>query len=147
MQSFAIAQKVVFIMKESILLVDDESIFNFISTKVLEGLGVSDEIHSALSGTEALKLLNDYLSRSKVIPRLIFVDINMPVMNGFEFIYAFQRLNMPDKQRTILAILSSSVSPADRDRATTMGIKYFLTKPISESELRSVLLDAGVLAA
>lgn len=131
-------------MKETILLVDDESIFNFISTKVLEGLGVSDEIHSALNGNAALGLINDYLSRSRSLPRLILVDINMPVMDGFDFIYAFQSLDVHHKRTTILAILSSSVSQYDRDRALTLGIEHFLTKPLSEADLKKVLAAAGI---
>ncbi len=107
-------------------------------------LGVADEIHSALNGQSALDLLNDYLSRSRSIPRLILVDINMPVMDGFTFIHAFNRMHIPNKEKTVLAILSSSVSQFDRDRAQTLGVKYFLTKPISESDLRPILVEAGV---
>lgn len=131
-------------MKESILLVDDEAIFNFISTKVMESLGVSDEIHSALNGDNALQLINDYLSRSRPIPRLILIDINMPVMDGFAFIHAFHRLKIADSHKTVLAILTSSTSQLDRDRAATLGVEHFLTKPISEPELKKVLDAAGI---
>jgi CheY-like chemotaxis protein len=131
-------------MKDRILLVDDQPIFNFISTKVLQGLGVEDEIHGVQDGHQAIELITEYASSSRTIPRLILVDINMPVMDGFEFIRAFQKLAFPDKDRINIVILSSSMSPSDRETATALGIKHFLTKPISEPELLSVLKVVGV---
>jgi CheY-like chemotaxis protein len=132
-------------MKDSILLVDDESVFNFINTKILVGLGVSDEIHTALNGNEALDLINNYYSGSQSMPRLILIDLNMPLLDGFGFIQAFQRLHIPNKDRVVLAILTSSVSEWDRERAQSLGIKHFLTKPVSEAALRAVLNEAGIL--
>jgi CheY-like chemotaxis protein len=132
-------------MKESILLVDDEKIFNFISTKILQGMGVSDEIHTATNGDSAIELINNYFSGVRSIPRLILIDLNMPVMDGFAFIEAFQRLHIANKDRAVLAVLTSSSNQQDKDRARALGIKYFLTKPISEREIRDVLVEAGIL--
>jgi CheY-like chemotaxis protein len=132
-------------MKESILLVDDEKIFNFISTKVLEGMGISDEIHTATNGNSALELINNYFSGTRSVPRLILIDLNMPVMDGFAFIEAFQRLHIANKERAVLAVLTSSSNQQDKDRAKSLGIKHFLTKPISELEIREVLVAAGIL--
>lgn len=133
-------------MKETILLVDDQEIFNFISTKVIQSLGVSAEIRSVLSATDALLLIEDYLLQSRAMPRLVLVDINMPVMDGFAFIEAFQRLEIQGGSKTVLAILSSSLAAKDHDRASELGIEYFLTKPLSETELKKVLTVAGVLS-
>jgi CheY-like chemotaxis protein len=132
-------------MKESILLVDDEKIFNFISTKVLEGMGISDEIHTATNGNSALELINNYFSGTRSVPRLILIDLNMPVMDGFAFIEAFQRLHIANQERAVLAVLTSSSNQQDKDRAKSLGIKHFLTKPISELEIREVLVAAGIL--
>jgi CheY-like chemotaxis protein len=132
-------------MKESILLVDDEKIFNFISTKVLEGMGVSDEIHAATNGNSAIELINNYFSGTRPIPRLILIDLNMPVMDGFAFIEAFQRLPIANKEKAVLAVLTSSSNQQDKDRAKALGIKHFLTKPLSEPDIRRVLEAAGIL--
>jgi CheY-like chemotaxis protein len=66
-------------------------------------------------------------------------------MDGFGFIQAFQRLNITNKDRVLLAILTSSVSEWDRERARALGIKHFLTKPVSEIALKAILTEAGIL--
>lgn len=130
---------------ESILLVDDEAVFNFISTKVLEGLGVSNDIHTASSGPEALNLIDRYWSGTQTLPRLIIVDLDMPQMDGFAFIEALHQLPTERREKTLLAILTSSKSKRDMDRAQSLGIKHFLIKPLSETELKDLLQEAEIL--
>ena len=132
-------------MKESILLVEDEKSFNFITTTNIERLGIADEIHVALNGDEALTLINNYFSGSRPLPRIILLDLNMPILDGFGFIEAFQRLPIPNKQKAVIAILTSSNSREDKERAHSLGIKHYLTKPVSEKELRALFQSAGVL--
>jgi CheY-like chemotaxis protein len=132
-------------MNNSILLVDDDNIFNFLNKKVLVGMGVTDEIHVALNGNEALKLLNNYFSGTQSFPRVIFLDLNMPIMDGFGFIEAFQRLNNTQNEKTLIVIVTSSQDPEDLKRAKALGIHHYITKPISENAIRSVLEAAGVV--
>jgi CheY-like chemotaxis protein len=132
-------------MNNSILLVDDDNIFNFLNRKVLVGMGVTDDIHVALNGNEALKLLNDYFSGTQSFPRVIFLDLNMPIMDGFGFIEAFQRLNSAQNESTLIVIVTSSQNPDDLKRAKELGINHYITKPISENAIRSVLEAAGVV--
>src|SRR5688572_22036260 len=119
-------------MNNSILLVDDEHIFNFISSKILQGMGVTDNIHVALNGDEALNLLNSYFSGTQTVPRIIFLDLNMPIMDGFSFIEAFHRLAFAQKEKIVIAIVTSSQDPSDIHRAKELGIEHYLTKPLTE---------------
>lgn len=126
-------------MKKNILLVDDDSVFNFINRKVLETMGIADSIHTALNGKEALDLLNGYLSGSNAVPDVIFLDLNMPIMDGFAFLEAFKRVNIPNKEMVSIVIVTSSTDPADIAKAKAMGIDHYLTKPVSEAAIRGAL--------
>ena len=124
---------------KKILLVDDDNIFNFLSTKLLQRSGLANEIHTAANGQEALDLLNRYYTRSSSLPDVILLDLNMPVMDGFAFLEAFQRLKLPRKDAVNIIIVTSSDDARDRERAKEMGITRYLTKPLSEANLISAL--------
>ena len=120
---------------KNILLVDDDNIFNFLNTKLLQRSGLANEIHTAANGQQALDLLNKYYMGSSSLPDVILLDLNMPVMDGFTFLEAFQRLNLPRKDAVNVIIVTSSDDVRDRERAKRMGITQYLTKPLSEATL------------
>jgi CheY-like chemotaxis protein len=127
---------------KNVLLVDDDQVFNFLSTKILERMGVADNIHVALNGEEALALLNNYYQGSMSMPDVILLDLNMPIMDGFGFLQAFQRLSLPKIERIKIVIVSSSQDPQDVEMARSLGVAYYLSKPLTEEKLRSVLEDS-----
>jgi CheY-like chemotaxis protein len=124
---------------KSVLLVDDDNIFNFLGTKLLQRWGIANEIHTAGNGKEALDLLNRYYMGSSSLPDVILLDLNMPVMDGFSFIEAFKKLNLPRKEKVSIIILTSSQDPRDMARAKNMGITHFLSKPLTEEALLNAL--------
>jgi CheY-like chemotaxis protein len=126
-------------MKKNVLLVDDDQVFHFLGTKVLQRMGFTDEIHTANNGKEALKLINNKLSNLKPFIDIIFLDINMPIMDGFSFIEAFRKMAMPHKEKIKIVIVTSSQDTGDIQRAKDLGITDYLIKPISENSIRSVL--------
>jgi len=125
--------------KKNVLLVDDDKVFNFLSQRTLERMGFAERIHIANNGKEALDLLNDYFTGSLAVPDVILLDLDMPVMDGFQFVAAFKKLKFPEKNNIRIVIVTSSENPRDRQRAEELGIKHYINKPISESSLRSVL--------
>jgi CheY-like chemotaxis protein len=132
-------------MNESILLIDDERIFNFISTKLIEGLGAKAEVLTADGGQEALDKLKSHFDKTQTVPRLILVDFYMSPMDGVGFVHGFNKLNLPGKENTIIGFLSSSVVPSDMEPAKALGITNFLAKPLAETQLRDILVKAGLL--
>lgn len=124
---------------KNILLVDDDNIFNFINTKLLESSGIAGEIHTAGNGQEALDLLNNYFTGTASLPDVILLDLNMPVMDGFGFIEAFKKLRLPKKENVSIVIVTSSADPNDMRRAKEMGITTYLTKPVSREALLQAL--------
>jgi CheY-like chemotaxis protein len=123
----------------NVLLVDDDRIFNLLSKKTLERMSLVDEIHTALNGKEAIDLINDYFQGTRTLPDIILLDLNMPILDGFGFIEAFQKLSANVKQNVKIIIVTSSEDPRDMERARAFGIKEFLTKPVSEQQLWAAL--------
>src|SRR5688572_14100891 len=126
-------------MKKNIILVDDDKIFNFLSEKTISSLGLANEVHFAHNGEEALKLLKLYCEGELAKPDIIFLDIDMPVMNGYEFIKAFAALDIPDKHLITIVVLTSSIDPQDIERAKELGIKYYFNKPLSKEEIKKLI--------
>ncbi|HEY4655847.1 MAG TPA: response regulator [Cyclobacteriaceae bacterium] len=124
---------------KNVLLVDDDSIFNFISTSMLKRTGMVGEIHTALNGKQALDLLNNYYMGTASLPNVILLDLNMPIMDGFSFLEAFKKISAPRKETIRIIVVTSSHDPGDRKRAEKMGISLYLTKPLTEEVLRKAL--------
>lgn len=127
---------------KSVLLIDDDSVCNFLSIKTLERMGIVNDIHIALNGKQALDLFKDYYQGSRKLPDIILLDLNMPVMDGFGFLEGFKNLNLPDQDQVKIVIVSSSQSPKDMLRARVLGVTRYISKPIKEDHLRMVLACA-----
>jgi CheY-like chemotaxis protein len=126
-------------LNKSILLIDDDGICSFLSTKVLQNMGIFREIHTAVNGKEAIDFLNSYFQRFASTPDIILLDLNMPVMNGFGFLEAFKTLLIANKERIKIIIVTSSPNQEDISKARKMGIEHYLIKPISEKKLMAAL--------
>jgi CheY-like chemotaxis protein len=124
---------------KNVLLVDDDNVFNFLSSKTLHNMGFVNDIHTALNGKQAIDLFNGYFGRSKSMPDIILLDLNMPIMDGFGFLEAFRRLDLPDKDQIKIIILTSSGNSNDISRAKDLGVNQYLIKPLEEHSFRKVL--------
>ena len=124
---------------KNVLLVDDDSVFNFLNTRTLERIGIASDIQTALNGEQALDLFNGYYQGAGTLPDVVLLDLNMPVMNGFEFLEAFHLLNLPNKQQVKIIIVSSSQDERDVKRAQALGADGYLAKPITEKTLGEAL--------
>jgi CheY-like chemotaxis protein len=124
-------------MVKNILLVDDDKISNFINGRVLSRLGIVKEMHTAMNGKEAL----DQIIKSEVkwTPDVIFVDLNMPVMDGFQFIEAFSKLDHSKTDKVKIIVVTSSEDPEDMKRARSLGVKDYLVKPMKEADILRIL--------
>jgi CheY-like chemotaxis protein len=126
---------------KNVLIVDDDEIFNFLSTKTLQRMGVAKEIHTALNGKEAMDLINNYFQGTISLPDVILLDLNMPVMDGFGFLEAFKKLTMPKKENIRIIVVSSSQDAHDVQRAKDLGAWHYIFKPLTEENLRIALAD------
>jgi CheY-like chemotaxis protein len=132
-------------MKKNILLIDDDKIFNFLSEKTISSLGLANEIHFASNGKQALELLERCKTGELQKPDIIFLDLNMPIMNGYEFFEAFLAMDLPKKHQITIVILTSSADPQDLQKAKDMGIKYYFNKPLSKEEIKKLIVQEFAL--
>lgn len=123
--------------KESVLLIDDCEVDNFITSKILERCGVNNILIFS-KATDALK----YLGTSIVHPALMFVDLNMPLMSGFEFIDDYKKLEIA-KYPTSIFILSASINPSDKEKAEKRQLG-FIEKPLISEKLEEILKSTSI---
>jgi len=129
-------------MRKNILLVDDDRVFNFLSQKLIARLGIAGHIQIATNGKEALEIINRDVDDQQKAPDIIFLDLNMPVMNGFQFLERYNNLNLAARQKIIIIVLSSTVDERDWEKVRSLGIRYYMCKPVTEEAVRSVLNEA-----
>lgn len=130
-----------------ILLVDDDQIANYLHKNFLSKIVDVSCIETASNGRQALMFLDQYVSGKHCFPEIIFLDINMPVCDGFEFVEAFNKLNYPNKAKVDIVVLSSSANASDIHRMENLGIKYYLNKPLNKQILVDFLSSRQSAAA
>ena len=123
-------------MIDTFLIADDDGDDSSLFCEALHSIDSSIVCHTAENGQDALNIL---LRERMARPQLVFLDINMPVMDGFSFIEAFRRISLPRKEDITIVIVTSSHDAKDMARAKMMGIAHYLTKPLSEESLLRIL--------
>ncbi|WMJ73731.1 response regulator [Cytophagaceae bacterium ABcell3] len=121
----------------AILLVDDDQITNFINKRLIKKLEVADDIQVALNGEEALNLIKKCQKEEVECPDVIFLDINMPVTDGFGFLKAFEGMDVNKDVNVI--VLTTSSNPKDIKNLESYQIKGFLNKPLTEEKVKEVI--------
>lgn len=127
-------------MLEHVLLVDDDAITNFIHTVILEKSKSARRIKAVLGAEEGLTYLQECILKQDDLPVVILLDINMPVMDGWEFVEAFSRLPEEVQNKIHLFFLTTSSDPVEIERARNKKvIAGFLNKPLDMETLDRIL--------
>lgn len=128
---------------KEILLIDDSRSDNFIHERRIRNMDITDRIIIKSNGREAIDYLDTVLEDDNYpSPDLIFLDINMPVMDGWEFLEEYEKLVEEKKARIILAMLTTSTAPQDKERAKDFNyLSTFITKPLTEQDLKAILSE------
>lgn len=128
-----------------ILLIDDDEATNYINKKLIIKAAITEKIDVVLNGKEALAYLTNtgkYASQGEDYPKpmLIFLDINMPVMDGWEFLTEYEQLPEHLKAQIIIVMLTSSNNPDDLKRAQSLDTRLgFKNKPLSIAVLNEIV--------
>lgn len=118
-----------------ILLIDDDVNTNFYNRILFEQAKVSDEIIEFQNAEEGL----DFLKKESEVS-LILLDINMPIMNGWQFLEAYEELDQKQKEAIIVVMLTSSINIDDQEKATMYGsVKKFIRKPITPDLIKEIM--------
>ena len=114
-------------MFRTCMLIDDNPLDNYINTKIIERNNFASEVVMVARPEEAVNLLRE----GKVKPDIIFLDIRMPVMDGFQFLEEYDKLNI-DKHTIKIVMLSSSINPHDIQRAeSNKYVSRYITKTLT----------------
>jgi len=124
---------------KSVMLIDDNEIDNIINEKIIEANSFADNILVFQTGQEALDFLNTNQNDEDVLPEIVFLDINMPIMDGFQFLEDFEKFSETVLEKCKIIMLSSSISPKDIDRAASSKyVKKYLNKPLNARYLEAI---------
>lgn len=128
-------------MFDTILCVDDDPITLMLCKKVIVKAGFSEKILFANNGKEAIDLIEKCQKEpeANTPPQLIFLDLNMPIINGWDFLDYFTKNNDPYFSNTKVIILSSTIDPADYNKAKQYNVvSHFISKPITVEILETL---------
>lgn len=128
----------------SILLIDDDPISNFLTERLILKTGVADNVKIALNGIEAMDILENLCSNGSPCPELILLDINMPVMSGIDFLQLFKKKNFSKSIKAKIVVLSTSTHYKDQNEIASLGVNHILQKPLTESKLQQILAATGI---
>lgn len=122
---------------ELAILIDDNDIDLFVQKRFIEINHFANRIITFNSPIRAVSAFMD--ADGPDIPRLIFLDLNMPEMNGFDFLESFKRFPQAVKDKTKVVVVTSSDSQADWERALSYeSVTHFMPKPLSNKELDNI---------
>ena len=125
---------------ETVLIIDDDADWCFIAKMILQRAGFGKNVITANNGQEGIKTLRTISEKGEKLPDIIFLDIKMPVMDGFEFLEAITKSTGPDLSCTRIYICSSSNHPKDKEKANQYSIAGFIPKPLTVDIIREILV-------
>ena len=122
------------------IVIDDSKLDCFIAEKIIRNTGMSESIKSFLDAKEALEYIKANPATDAINKTILIVDIQMPVMNGFEFVEAFEQLPEDTQNCYMIYVLSSSINESDLNRVRNYkSVKHFLNKPLTSNTLSALV--------
>lgn len=121
-------------------LIDDDPIFVFGAKKMMELADFCDSFLMYKNGYVAINALTSIIKHDKNLPDIILLDLNMPILDGWQFLDEFLKIEVP--KRILIYIVSSSIDPSDIKKAKSYEeVNNFIVKPITMSDLESLKQD------
>jgi CheY-like chemotaxis protein len=124
---------------KSIILIDDDPLENLVNKKLIENLGIALSTKALMNGHEGLNYLR-ILTQINMPPDIILLDINMPVMDGFEFLHIFHTLPFDFRKDIKVIVLTSSINDYDYQTAKQIGCDGYITKPLTKEKIKEEVL-------
>jgi len=120
-------------------IIDDDTIYHFILTSIINKNKLAESILSFLDGEKAIQYLTENKMNNEKIPDVLFLDVNMPIMDGWMFIEEYARIKTDITKKTVVFMLSSSANRIDIERADKISeISNYIIKPINLEEVKII---------
>jgi CheY-like chemotaxis protein len=124
----------------TLCLIDDDSVYQFLTTKVISETKLVDLVKVFSNGLEAIDFFKSVEDEREKLPDVILLDLTMPIMDGWDFLEEYVKLQPTFKKKITLYIVSSSIAPSDMIRARSIGaVSDFIVKPITKDKFLSIL--------
>ena len=129
----------------AVMLIDDNEIDNLINQKMIEAANITEHIYTHTGARSAIEFLRNLekleTESKKVLPDVIFLDIDMPLMDGFQFLDEFDKLSDSTKNNCKVVMLTSSINPQDVNKSKKYSyVKKYINKPLSQDNLLNLNL-------
>lgn len=123
-----------------ICIVDDDDVYRYTMTRTIQVVGLAKKILIFEDGEQAMEFMIENVANAQNLPDLIFLDINMPVMDGFQFLEEYVKIKPSVGKKITIYMITSSVDPADVERAKKFEeISDYIVKPIKPDQLSSIV--------
>lgn len=123
-----------------ICIVDDDDVYQYTVTRALKSDSLAKKILVFSDGEEALDFLTDNIANKPILPDVIFLDVNMPIMDGWQFLEEYVKIKPRVGKQITIYMVTSSVDPVDVDRAKKFSeISDYLVKPIQPDQIRELV--------
>ncbi|SEK91012.1 Response regulator receiver domain-containing protein [Maribacter orientalis] len=126
-------------------IIDDDPIFIYGTKRIIKEVDFAENIIVYNNGQEAVDGLKEIINEGGFLPEVIFLDLNMPIMNGWEFLEEYKNCQYDISKKTTIYIISSSVDPRDLERVKHYNeVDMYILKPITPDDLGKILSSTTV---
>lgn len=127
----------------TVMLIDDNEIDNLINQKMIEAASITEHIFTHTGARSAIEFLKNIEKvdnvAKQILPDVIFLDIDMPLMDGFQFLDEFDKLTEATKKKCKIVMLTSSINPQDVNKSKEYSyVKKYINKPLSQENLEKL---------